>query len=191
MNRFRLAHHASGSENQPSGFCGHILVRKEPAVIEAVQPRAREQGRGSLRQPLQNPLGSSDTTESQDSSTPKLQHEARAHRTSDCIDLDEILHRQKVCHCVGERSSGYFSGQWLRFAEAGQIDHDYLPLGGQRIEESSPKNANAQPKPLMRNRGGTVPSSDMVQIHRTVLTALLHLWHQRQEGSLAARTSTF
>ena len=88
MNRFRLAQHASGSENQPSGFCGHILVRKEPAVIEAVQPRAREQGRGSLRQPLQNPLGSSDTTESQDFSTPTLQHEARVHQTSDCIEPD-------------------------------------------------------------------------------------------------------
>jgi len=32
MNRFRLAQHASGSENQPSGFCGHIPVRKDPQL---------------------------------------------------------------------------------------------------------------------------------------------------------------
>jgi hypothetical protein len=56
-------------------------------------------------------------------------------------------------HCVGERSNGYFSWQWRRFAESGQIDYYYLPLGGQRIEESSLRNANAQPKPWMRSSG--------------------------------------
>jgi len=190
MNRFRLAQHASGSENQPSGFCGHILVRKEPAVIEAVQPRAREQGRGSLRQPLQNPLGSSDTTESQDFSTPTLQHEARVHQTSDCIEPDvsctarkSSLHRRAfewilllaMAAFRGSRANRSRLPPARRPAYRGIVSQE-LQCATQTVDEK---------------QGGTVPSSDMVQIHRTVPTALLHLWHQRQEGSLAARTSTF
>ena len=136
MNRFRLAHHASRKRESAERFLRHILVRKKPAVIEAVQPRAREQGRGSLRQPLQIRW---------DPATPpnlKTSRRLRSNTRSAAIKLPTASNPTyrappESPHCVGKRSNGYFSWQWRRFGESGQIDYDYLPLGGQRIEESS------------------------------------------------------